>query len=924
MPERSPAPGHGARVDDPGARLLADALGLDAGDSPFPWQLRLLDQLLGGSLPRSLDIPTGLGKTATMAIWLIARALGAPLPRRLIYVVDRRAVVDQATDVALRLRDWVAADPQLQDGLGLRGRPLPISTLRGQFVDNREWLEDPSDPAIVVGTVDMVGSRLLFQGYGTSRKMRPYHAGLVGNDALVVLDEAHLVPPFERLLESIAFNRADLGPVAAAKLASPPPLRLLSLSATGRSHSGQPFDLDDADLRHRVVDQRLSATKRLTMAELPAGVDLSTAVAQRAWDLAEHGALPVRCIVYTTSRDCAEKALAALRTLAGLHKLGKGQEPAADVELLVGGRRVFERGAAATRLQALGFLAGTDTPRRRPAFLFSTSAGEVGVDLDADHMVCDLVPWERMVQRLGRVNRRGQGDACVQVVVEPLPDKAEPADLARRQSLLALVHRLPVLHASAHDASPGALRQLQRTGRQDGDLALLIDQASTPAPLHPALDRPTLDAWSMTSLQPHPGRPTVGPWLRGWVDDRPQTSLLWRTHLPSPEDGTPRNTDLLRFFEAAPPHASEKLDTESYRVADWLDKRAKRLLKQVERSATDETVSGLRRDTIVATSLRDSLQNSGDDARTWSLQQLVDTPKKQLAERDLTGVTLVLDARLAGLDAHGLLDPAHDAPPPTLDGSPWLGEPTQGAAPAVRFRVRLTTDDAAITDPTWRERDRFPLARGADGEVVRWLLVEKWRHSATTEDDRSAGRPQLLADHLAWTADHAQQLAARLGLGPEATRVLVIAAQLHDEGKAARRWQAAFHAPSDGVYAKTRGPVNVHLLDGYRHEFGSLPIAQASPALADLPDDQRELVLHLIASHHGFARPVISTRGCQDAPPSALEERAADVAMRFLRLQQRWGPWGLAWWESLLRAADQQASRANDAADLGPAQKEQA
>jgi hypothetical protein len=30
---------------------------------------------------------------------------------------------------------------------------------------------------------------------------------------------------------------------------------------------------------------------------------------------------------------------------------------------------------------------------------------------------------------------------------------------------------------------------------------------------------------------------------------------------------------------------------------------------------------------------------------------------------------------------------------------------------------------------------------------------------------------------------------------------------------------------------------------------------------------------------------------------------------------QHWGPWGLAWWEALLRAADQQASRDNDAAD---------
>ena len=90
-----------------------------------------------------------------------------------------------------------------------------------------------------------------------------------------------------------------------------------------------------------------------------------------------------------------------------------------------------------TWLQSHGFLAGSGSPPAKPAFLIATSAGEVGVDLDADHMVCDLVPWERMVQRLGRVNRRGESDATIVVVHgdEPKPKKPDvPTDQERRQA----------------------------------------------------------------------------------------------------------------------------------------------------------------------------------------------------------------------------------------------------------------------------------------------------------------------------------------------------------------------------------------------------------------------------------------------------------------------------------------------------------
>lgn len=297
-----------------------------------------------------------------MAVWLAARALGASVPRRLVYVVDRRAVVDQATEVAESLRAWVAKEPQVAAALGLEGRPLPISTLRGQHIDNRQWLEDPSSTAIVIGTVDMVGSRVLFSGYGVSSKMRPYHAGLLGADTLVVLDEAHLVPAFEDLLRQVEGGADSFGPKETSLRALVPPFRLLSLSATGRQIDTTTLTLSDDDRSHPIVKKRLAAMKALSIVELAnvkeanatsddgeseddtdeatnrnKAPKLAEVLANQAWQLMAQGDKR-RCLVFCSARKDAIAVDAALRNLAT-------STSAADttIELFVGARRVRER-----------------------------------------------------------------------------------------------------------------------------------------------------------------------------------------------------------------------------------------------------------------------------------------------------------------------------------------------------------------------------------------------------------------------------------------------------------------------------------------------------------------------------------------------------------------------------------------------------
>jgi CRISPR-associated endonuclease/helicase Cas3 len=1013
---------------------LRCALGLDAAQTPFPWQVELLRRFGQGEVVSSLDIPTGLGKTAVMAVWLVARALGASLPRRLGYVVDRRAVVDQATEVAESLRAWVARDRRIANALGLDDRPLPISTLRGQHVDNRMWLEDPSLPAIVVGTVDMLGSRLLFSGYGVSSKMRPYHAGLLGADTLVVLDEAHLVPAFEDLLRQVERGADSFGPKEPALRALIPPFRLLSLSATGRQTDATTLTLSDSDRNHPIVNKRLTAKKALSIVDLAntpeataapddgndaAGAEeatkrkkgprLADVLAGQAWELTEQGSAQVRCLVFCNARKDAADVADELRKLA---KSTGATEP--TIELLVGARRVRERTMVATWLVEHGFVErkdGTRAEPRGPTFLVATSAGEVGVDMDADHMVCDLVAWERMVQRLGRVNRRGGGDAKVVVVVdiEPAPsdrttkaiEKREVSNAAKRQ-LDELTNKLSVLQGekssfpkgrqkSADDkaaeekrkqtekylkqaisecqkrikafkdadakvvagyeaaaAQHRALRKLLDavgdkgslspaallTLRDRQDLADALRDATTIEPLRPELTRPLVDAWSMTSLDEHPGRPAVDPWLRGFrPNDPPQTTVVWRRYLPVRLDGSFDAKAAKRFFEAAPPHTSEQLETETHLVLEWLIERAAAISKargedpSLDAQKVVAIVLGRRGepkeyrigDIAAAKSKSKSKnENKEDKENKEDSEQGV----KEL-EKLLVGATLVVDARLGGLTDGLLNEQTNTTAEASDDGSTtWLARPDVADVPVTGFRIRAlgaSEEDEVAWRTTpgagWVRRHLF-VTNVVDGEPSAALAIDGWVGDAATEEERAeADRPQQLDQHQYWVEDCARQIAQRLSIDTEYANLLALAARLHDEGKRAARWQRAFKAPIDGrPYAKTKGPIDFDLLDGYRHELGSLPYVEAHNDFKALGIDDQDFVLHLIAAHHGFARPAIGTSGCDDAPPSIVEDCARAVALRFARLSRRWGPWGLAWWEALLRAADQTASRRNQQA----------
>ena len=197
--------------------------------------------------------------------------------------------------------------------------------------------------------------------------MRPYQAGLMGCDTLVLLDEAHLSRPFGRLLQAIEKEQQPAvpggthssgrlaGPLAGAGV--PPPFRVVPLSATLGTAvaSSVPFGLCEEDRSNETVRARLDASKTLTVEDVGADVLLETVLAERACNLARRTPResPVRMLVYCNSRSVAESVAENIRERVGTE---------AAVLLFVGGRRVYEREAAARELCRHGWLADGSQP----------------------------------------------------------------------------------------------------------------------------------------------------------------------------------------------------------------------------------------------------------------------------------------------------------------------------------------------------------------------------------------------------------------------------------------------------------------------------------------------------------------------------------------------------------------------------------
>lgn len=805
--------------------------------APFYWQEVLFEALIAGRWPADVCVPTGLGKTAVMQVWLLAlgwEALHNPgrraIPLRLIWVVDRRVVVDQATAEAERLagklRD-APPDDELRRSLqslaaaGDGDGPLAVSTLRGERADNRAWTLDPSRPAIIVGTVDMVGSRLLFSGYGDSRRGRALHAGLLAQDSLIVNDEAHLTPAFAALLDSVAG-------FAAGERA----LRVMRLSATPRDASRPRFPTDfEIDMESQTFRERYQAVKRLDVHE---DDDAKKEIQRLATEPSR------RTLVFVRSPKDAQKLAAAI---ASRHK-------GADVRLITGMQRGKERDELLHDPALQPFVAKSSQAGASPCWLVATSAGEVGIDISCDRLITDLDTADHLLQRFGRLNRFGETEGAAHVMYSPQQVSGDKGDARRLKVTLDYLRTLP-------DVSPETLRE-----HPPPPEAL----SATPhfAPLLPW----HTDVWSMTSISTAewPSRPAVEYWLRG--DDEqaaPETWVAWREDVADLAGPGVSQSDREEAFDCYPVLAHERLKQYTEELRKALNPPHWRAKPAILIAADGEIYAG-------------------------TLEELL--------QRDLRYGELVLPPGVGCLDQHGMVD--------------W-SKSTTGLSSDERARY----DVSATAD---RIRARVGPGEPPPETELRWRLTVELPGDDETEEGarwmyftgRSLLRPatraeELLADHEERVAGLAGDLARRLGVDEPNVRVFEWAGLWHDAGKAHLLWQqAAGNADLTQPLAKTVR-LNGRRLAGYRHELGSLLDAECQLP-ADFTPAQRDLALHLVAAHHGWARPHFPTKTFDKDNYRRSERAALECARRFGRLQQRLGAWRLAYLEAVFRSADAIAS----------------
>jgi CRISPR-associated endonuclease/helicase Cas3 len=1003
-------------------------------EEPFPWHSRLLADVIANGWPESIAVPTGLGKTGVLDIAVFSLALQAQLhpehrtaPTRAFFVIDRRLVVDDVTAHAERIQHVLNSpkDSQLvsravakrlgaiahrriegfaEPTTAAEQLPLAVTKMRGGTSWAARWIRRPEQPAIVVGTVDQIGSRALFRGYGVTPNSRPIDAALVCADSLIILDEAHLAEPMRvTLTRLLAWETAVGCPVLPRR-----PVRLVTMSATLRT-PGKSFtfnaDIDYFDPStgrlHEDTKRRFEASKTTTLWDASEVITERATPAERRSALADTLALAATRVV-ETDQEARIVGLVAntVATARKVHELLVSQ--GRQAELLIGRVRDVDRDILLETLLPKIKVGRTATEERQPLYVVATQTIEVGVNLDFDALVSEAAPIDALAQRLGRLDRLGHRaerklqNRAIFVFAEALHKDdpiygaatintwnwlsklSEPKKATKKRGLDA------VSFDGTLDLSPKALSA--RLSK--------IEPSSLfgPKPRIPSLlPHSMLRSWAQTSPTPRSDM-DIDPFLHGDQPVLPTINLVWRADL----DRARMRESVEESLAARPVQAQEQVELPIYHLRQFLDDQF-----EAAGAVADTEQFGASADTDANTltgAVR--LTSSGKVLYLRSIADLV------------PGDIVLLRSEHGGLDQYGwnpsVCEPVIDvadlcrsraglrvrvdprslgrlSPRAAEIATEWLAERRRVAeeGEADRPDAKSLAESllaAVLEELSSSERNPFRaglaslLSEMLDGRTLRLIRVTEDRRRQTLaeirwvlaaparreerqgailneeffddDDDTASLTGQISLDqHTQAVAAQVRSSATRLGLPKRLIDALNLAAMTHDAGKADPRFQRMLRGggewsflPGDKLLAKSgmdpadkaawrRAREASGWPSGLRHEALSVALINACFGCEPKAEGiDLELVRHLVSVHHGFNRPLFDPVPCASLVPvktclcgtevEASAEALASYVLdwtapdRMARLIDRYGAWGLALMETILRLADQACSEA--------------
>lgn len=584
--------------------------------------------------------------------------------------------------------------------------------------------------------------------------------------------------------------------------------------------------------------------------------------------------------------------------------------------------------------------------------LVSTQSLEVGVDLDLAALVTELASGSALAQRAGRVNRRGLRPRGRVVVV--VPDGAMPAstgsatvkfpDRVRSGPYQAPELRDALVWLVGRSTDPAGLApwQLRGAGRPP--------QAVARRTLYQRPELAQAWHWARTS-DDLAADPELALWLAEDFSDDTSIGLVVRDDLPVD------TSDALRLIKDLPPRRHEVFSVpfrtaraalSAVRAGTSLEAvlvRGEDVALLEWRPAGDRT-SGeqprIRPGDIVVLDSAVELFTASDREFSPPVVVPVDTdgvppdrsraddvleaqaelPEHMWQSRRVGGVVHRIELGSGAGQPHSDLATLvvalrGDDEEPSPEGErlavrAWLADrpgPTRMASAA----AELLSGSSLRTE--------IVVHRDADTEPVRVLVIDR-RRATADEKIRQVWTPKghevTLMAHQKAVAHRAAVLGRHLGLD-QFLEALVLAGEHHDDGKRDSRFQLRLGARDGTVLAKSRAGTTAEqsrrneshsgLPSRWRHEQRSVVECWEGTQTSGDP----QLVARLVGTSHGYGRCGFPHTGAELLPSAgATAEQLFDLGGwddLIEATQLRYGVWGCAYLEAILRSADGQISQ---------------